>query len=314
MSADSVIVPFSPTHPDQALEFARLVEETGARRLWFGQCLALEPHQLMAYIAGAGVRVSCGTAVAVAPLRSPYEEFLHARSLAALTGLPFVAGVGPSGPELVAALRGEPYARPRTAMAEYLKVLGQLRDDGAANVAGEYHRVRANVAPLEHERVEIGAGVLRPAMARTAGEFADVAITWLTPPEYLADKLIPALRAGAEAAGRPVPRVATVVHVALAGPDRDPRHLAVLANAQHLAAEHYRDALRHAGITLDPADPAAALLNAGLFVHGGGSEVAEGLRRYREAGVDEVILNVAGVLCTEGIDAALGDLRALLTA
>ncbi|MET9340893.1 LLM class flavin-dependent oxidoreductase [Nonomuraea sp. NPDC003804] len=55
---------------------------------------------------------------------------------------------------------------------------------------------------------------LGPAMARVAGEPADVAITWLVPAAHLRDLIVPALREGAEAAGRPIPRLVSLVPVA----------------------------------------------------------------------------------------------------
>jgi alkanesulfonate monooxygenase SsuD/methylene tetrahydromethanopterin reductase-like flavin-dependent oxidoreductase (luciferase family) len=75
--------------------------------------------------------------------------------------------------------------------------------------------------------------------------------------------------------------------------------------------------LRRAGVPADPADPragAAALVEAGVYVYGTPEEVVERLRDYREAGVDEIILNLAGVAGTEGFRAALADAECLLHA
>ncbi|WP_308016278.1 hypothetical protein [Nonomuraea aurantiaca] len=138
---------------------------------------------------------------------------------------------------------------------------------------------------MSHPPVEVGLGVLRPGMA---GAVADVAITWMTPSHYLEDTLLPALTAGAE--GRPRrPRGATVVHVALAAPGRDPRRLAYRAAAGHLRAPHHTDMLRRAGMLTDPADPragAAALVEAGVYVYGTAVEVAQRLRGHR---ADEIV-------------------------
>ncbi|MER6841096.1 LLM class flavin-dependent oxidoreductase [Streptomyces platensis] len=71
---------------------------------------------------------------------------------------------------------------------------------------GDYVTCHTGLAAFPTPKVDIGLGVLRPGMARLAGHIADVAITWLTPAAYLRDTVIPALRAGAESAGRPVPR------------------------------------------------------------------------------------------------------------
>ncbi|WP_018547824.1 LLM class flavin-dependent oxidoreductase [Streptomyces sp. LaPpAH-108] len=312
----SVLFPVSPTEPGAVLDFARLVGSSGARRLWLGQSLTLEPHQVMAYAAGAGVRVAVGTSVTLAPLRHPYEAALQARSVAAMTGQPYVAGYGAGAPVFQSALRGGPYASPRTAMREYLSVVRALLAGERVRFGGDYYSLHAGLVGMEHPPVEVGAGVLRPAMARTVGGVADVAITWMTPPGYVEKTLLPALAEGAEQAGREtVPRVAAVVHVAVEREDRDPGRLALLAASAHLSAPHYTDMLRRAGVPVDPADPAAGarmLVDSGVFVTGTPARIAEALVEYHRAGVDEIVLNAAGVLFGEGHVAALTDLGTVL--
>ncbi|MFD0480771.1 hypothetical protein ACFQ0B_81275 [Nonomuraea thailandensis] len=162
--------------------------------------------------------------------------------------------------------------------------------------------------PLRHPPVEVGAGVLRPGMARAAGTRADTAITWLTPPSYVKDVLAPALGTG--------PRIVTVVHAAVARPGRDPAHLAHLAAGAHLQAAHYTGMLRAAGIDADPSDTRAgarALVSSGLFVTGTAAQVAGRLAAYHAAGVDEVVVNTAGVWLAEGPHAAVRDAEEILT-
>jgi alkanesulfonate monooxygenase SsuD/methylene tetrahydromethanopterin reductase-like flavin-dependent oxidoreductase (luciferase family) len=311
----SLLFPISPHVPELVAPFAALVHKTSARRLWMGQSLALETHQVYAFLAGAGLKVPMGTGVTLLPLRHPFEAAIQARSVAMLTGHPFVAGFGVSHPAFVRCLRPEPYASPRTAVHEYLTMVRGLLDGDQVEHEGEYHVLRSNLLPVQHPPIELGVGVLRPGMARTAGAVADVAITWMTPPEYIAERLVPALEAGA--GERKPPRVATVVHVAVERDGRDPRELAGIAAAGHLSAEHYTDMLRRAGVPADPSDPAAGaaqLVEHGVFVYGSQSEIADQLARYEDATVDEVILNAAGVLFKEGVDAALADLQEILAA
>jgi hypothetical protein len=153
-------------------------------------------------------------------------------------------------------------------------------------------------------------------MARAAGAAADVAITWMTPPEYVRDVLAPALAQGAADRPKP-PRIATVVHVGVARKGRDPWRLALAAAGAHLSAPHYTDMLRRAGIAADPGEPAAgarALVDTGVYAYGSAAELAKCVRGYQDAGVDEVILNAAGVASAEGNDAAVTDLAEILDA
>ncbi|MGW2198828.1 LLM class flavin-dependent oxidoreductase [Streptosporangium sp. NPDC001682] len=314
--APGLLFPLQHTHPDTVVPFGELVMSGLAGRLWLGQSVLTETHQTIAYLTGRGIRVPCGLSVTLMPLRHPMEAAVQARSLAVLTGRPLVAGYGAATPDLVRALRGAPYHRPAAAAAGYARAVRAFLDGGTVEHACEACVAATALPPMHHPPVEVGLGVIRPGMARAAGAVADVAITWMTPPHYVRDTLLPALAAGAANRGTP-PRVATVVHVALAGPGRDPRRLAHSAAADHLRAPHYTDMLRRAGVPADPADPragAAALVEAGVYVYGTPEEVVERLRGYREAGVDEIILNLAGVAGTEGFRAALTDAECLLHA
>ncbi|MDH6705832.1 alkanesulfonate monooxygenase SsuD/methylene tetrahydromethanopterin reductase-like flavin-dependent oxidoreductase (luciferase family) [Kitasatospora sp. MAA19] len=315
-AAPAVLYPLQPDHPELVAPFAAAAQRSGARRLWLCQSFRAEPHQTLAYLAGRGHAVPVGTAVTLLPLRHPYEAAVQARSLALLTDAPVVAGFGIGSPGFVAGLTGQPYASPRRAVRDYLASVRTLLDGGTVAQDGPYHRLNGSLAQLPYARVEVGAAVLRPGMARTAGEVADVAITWMTPPGYLADTLAPALAEGARERPAP-PRIATAVHVIPTAPGRDPRALALAATREHLAAPHYADMLRRAGVPVDPHDPEAtarALLDSGVVLTGTPEEIAEGLGEYRRAGVDEVVLNPAAVLLTEGVHAAAEEIGRIIAA
>ncbi|MEU8887070.1 F420-dependent peptide dehydroalanine reductase LxmJ [Streptomyces sp. NPDC048442] len=315
----AVLYPLQPDHPELVAPFAALVQRTRARRLWLCQSFKAETHQVAAHLAGMGHTVPVGTSVTLLPLRHPYEAAVQARSLALLTDRPVVAGFGIGNPDFVAGLTGGPYESPRTAVRDYLRSVRALLDGERVEQGGPYHQLHGSLMPLDHPRVELGAGVLRPGMARTAGETADVAITWMTPPTYVAGVLRPALEEGARLRPLPLrpPRIATAVHVAVVRPGRDPRRLAIAAAQEHLRAPHYLDMLRRAGVRIDPHDPAGtadALLDSGVVVAGSPDEIAQRLGEYSRAGVDEVMLNPSGVLLTEGVHAAVADLEEILAA
>ncbi|MGJ5826269.1 F420-dependent peptide dehydroalanine reductase LxmJ [Streptomyces ossamyceticus] len=312
----AVLYPLQPDHPELVAPFAASVARTGARRLWLCQSFRAEPHQVLAHLAGQGHTVPVGTAVTLLPLRHPYEAALQARSLALLTGQPVVAGYGIGTPDFAKGLAPEPYRSPRTAVGDYVRSVRALLDGESVAYDGPYHRLHAELPPVgPHAPVEVGAGVLRPGMARTAGATADVAITWMTPPAYVRDVLVPQLAAGAAESGRAGrPRIATAVHVAVARPGRDPRHLARVAAGAHLGAPHYADMLRRAGVDTGGPDPAAELLRADVVVTGTPEEIAATLARYRAAGVDEILLNPTAVLLTEGVHAAVDDMEEIIAA
>ncbi|MET9059550.1 LLM class flavin-dependent oxidoreductase [Streptomyces antibioticus] len=207
-------------------------------------------------------------------------------------------------------MHGKPYDSPRDTCVAYLRevrrLLGPEDDNGAVRLPA-----------LPHPGVETGLGVLRPTLARAAGQVADAAIIWMTPHGYVQDTLLPAMAEGAAEAGRPVPRLITVVHAAVNRPHRSPYRLAYTAARAHLAGPHYSDMLRRAGLRVHhshPAIGARALVDAGVFLYGTAQEIAAGLAEYDRAGVDEVVVNVAGVYSDHGREDAVRDLQDILTA
>ena len=314
----SVLFPMQPNDPQELLPFASLVREGTAHRLWLGQSIHVESHHALAWLAGAGYRIPVGIGVALTALRHPVDAAVQARSVARLTGHSPVIGYGAAERGFVTGLLGAPYRRPATLVAEYTDIVRRLVNDGRVDHEGPHFRVQHRIPPLEAPVPEIGAGVLRPGMGRAAGGVVDTAITWLTPPRYLAEVVRPALAAGADAAGRTAaPRVVAVVHAAVARPGRNPLVLAQAGASAHLSAPHYCDMLRRAGLDVHPSDPvsgARELVEEGVFVHGKPGDIADALRRYHEAGVDEVVLNALAVDSVHGRTETLADLEEICAA
>ncbi|MFG2226072.1 LLM class flavin-dependent oxidoreductase [Streptomyces sp. NPDC048644] len=309
----SITLPIVATRPEQAVPFANLVRWTQAERLWQGQTQVIDNHHLMSWLAGIGIRVPAGFGVNLTPLRSPYQAATEARSTALATGCDVIAGYGPGGPNFQRILLGSPYRSPLTATREYVTTVRTLLRGEFAQAEGEYFSTHAQLVPVRAPEVRVGVGVLRPKMAALAGQVADRAITWLCPPSYLRDVLVPEVRKGSAAAGRdPVP-VTAIVPCALARDGRDMRDTALATFGMHLQAGHYQDTLRHAGIevTGERAD-ADRLFDAGGFLYGTPRDIRDQLRAFADAGVDEVVINVMGVAATKGARAAAQDLEEIL--
>jgi 5,10-methylenetetrahydromethanopterin reductase len=311
----SVLLPFMPVRPEDAAPFGELVRRGAAGRLWAGQSLGIEPHAALAHLAGLGLTIPMGSSVTLMPLRHPFEAALQARSVAVLSGQPFVAGLGPGAAPMVASLRGKPFRSPLTAVREYAETFRGLLAGGPVARDGEYVVMRGSLPPIPHPGVLLGLGVLRPQMAALAGELADVAITWLAPPRYLAEVVVPALERQARRHGRVRPRLVAVVQVCLAGPGRDPIGWLLGSIRGHLSSPHYQEMLALAGVPVAPDDlrgTTRRLLAAGGVACGTAADIGRILDSYREAGVDEIALSAIGVHNRLGPEAALGDLRTVL--
>ncbi|TYK44611.1 LLM class flavin-dependent oxidoreductase [Actinomadura decatromicini] len=315
MTAYSIMMPFVPARPHQILPYAALTQWSGAHRLWQGQADVSDAHQTFVFAAASGFRVPVGTGVLLMPSRHPAAAAQLAQTLAMAVGHPVVAGYGPGAASYQRALLGAPYRSPLTATREYLTIMRGLLDGKEVEHAGEYFSCHLALRPVPSPPVEVGVGVLGPAMARVAGALADVAITLLTPADHLREVIVPALREGAEAAGRPAPRLVSVVPAALDADGRDLPDVVVAGHSRHLRLPHYAAMLRRSGVDVDTADPraaATALLKGGAFAGGGLADVRERLGEHAEAGADEIVLNLSGVHVRDGGPVALRELHAIL--
>jgi alkanesulfonate monooxygenase SsuD/methylene tetrahydromethanopterin reductase-like flavin-dependent oxidoreductase (luciferase family) len=227
--------PQQPTEPDAIVPFGQLARTIGAERLWLWQSLRIESHPALAYLAGTGCRISVGMAVALMVLRHPYDAALQARSLARLMGHPMAIRYGAAYPSYVRSVRGEPYAKPAAAVGEFVDIARRLANNQAVSHDGELFSVHTRLPPMQTPKVEIGAGVLRPGMARVAGRTSDLAMTWLTPLNYIEDVVIPAVAQGARGVQRP-PRIVSVVHAGVERRGRNPMLLAQHGSISHLQA------------------------------------------------------------------------------
>lgn len=311
----SVLLPVMPLDVRAAMPFAAMVKHSNAHSLWQGQGLLLDSYQLFTALSAAGVGVPMGSGVALIPLRNPLEAAVQINSLMALSKQPMVAGFGPGAKTFQTSVMGRPYASPLTAMREYLNIVRELLTGQAVSQEGQYFTLQAQLPPIHTQIAELGLGVLRPKMAALAGEVADVAITWMCPPSYIAEVLRPGLQAAAESAGRPAPRIVAIVPVARETPGRDHKKILWTGSQVHLGAPHYQDMLARAGIdvrTGSPETSTAQLLAGEVFLGGSLDRIGEGLQSYRAAGVDEVVLNTTGIASVSA-DEALEELATVLT-
>lgn len=312
----SLVLPVVPAHPEQAESAARSVAESPLlTRLWQGQSYGVDTATTFAYLAGRGLRSAVGTSVMITPLQHPVRAALEARSLAVISEHPVLYCVGPGSPGRQRSLTGAPYT---SAVSLTCRYLADMRSALRSSDPAEVQPGKAGVSPLFHipaPAVHLGAGVLRPAMARAAGQIADAAVMWMCTAEYIRDHLGPPMESAAAAAGRDRPYRVAVVHVAVERPGRDPRALAQVGIGTHLELEHYAATARRCGVAVDPGNPqrtVASAVDCGLFVYGTARTVAEQLLTYGKCGVDEVALNVAAVAARYGTERALDDMREIL--
>lgn len=302
MTLLSIYLPTQPSDPSAPRIFARAAFEISAHRLWAGQTLGIETHDVFALLSGLGYGMRFASGVQLTGLRHPLAAAVAARSTAVVSGHEFVLGLGPGSLPFRRAI-GAGTSTPVTDTREY-----------AAAVRALLHTGSPAMPVVPSPPVRVGLGVLGPRMATAAAAVADFAVTWLAPRRYLRDTVMPAL---VPPQGRTRPSVVAVVHCAVDDGALDRERTVSAVVGAHLSAPHYQRMLRRAGLSIEADDAGAnvrAVLAENVFVTGTPERIAEELHAYAAEGVDEIVVNVGGVFLTRGASAAVDDLRAIFSA
>jgi alkanesulfonate monooxygenase SsuD/methylene tetrahydromethanopterin reductase-like flavin-dependent oxidoreductase (luciferase family) len=113
-------------------------------------------------------------------------------------------GLGVSHRPVVEGWHGQTIDKPVAEMREYASIVRAILR-GEHPPEGEKWRTGFHLHGIEtRPALPIYIAALSPAMLRLAGEIADGVILWLCNPRYIADVVIPEVRAGRERAGLPL--------------------------------------------------------------------------------------------------------------
>ena len=190
---------------------AQAVEQAGFAGMWVTET---RHNPFLACGAALAVteRVAVGPGIAVAFPRSPMVTAQAAWDLADLAGGRFVLGLGTQVKAHIQRRFGVPFDRPVERLREYVHALrtifGAFQNGGRLRFAGDFYDLSLltdffNPGPISHPDVPIWVAAVGPAMLRMAGNCCDgVFLHPLHSPEYLRTAALPALAAGAQAAGR----------------------------------------------------------------------------------------------------------------
>ena len=162
-------------------------------------------HDALTILAAAGAQVpgiGLGTGVVPVYPRHPMVLAQQALTVQSATDNRLLLGIGLSHQVVVEGIWGYSYERPARYMKEYLASLLPL-------LRGEVVTTNAfmpiGIPDVTPPPVVVAA--LAPAMLKLAGAVADGTITWMTGTDTVASHIVPSIRAAAESAGRPEPRV-----------------------------------------------------------------------------------------------------------
>jgi F420-dependent oxidoreductase-like protein len=285
-----------------ALERVRLAESLGYESCWVTHINGRESLTVLTAYAMATQRIRIGTGVVPIYTRAPATMAQTAATLADVSGGRLTLGLGVSHQPIVEGWYGETIGKPVAEMREYLEIVRAILA-GAEPPEGRRWHTRfalAGIGPFPDLPIYVAG--LSPKMLHLAGQLADGVVLWLCNPRYIAEVVVPALRAGREAAGRTLEGFDIVAAVPAAVVD-DPEHAWDAMRRDlvpYLALPFYRAMLDRSGFggDLDAYDEAAAAgdldgMQAAvseeflrlLTATGSAEEVRDGVQRYRDAGV-----------------------------
>lgn len=251
-------------------------------------------------LSAAAVRtgqIKLGTAIIPIYPRHPLAIAQQALVIATLAPGRLRLGIGPSHRPSVEGQFGIPFIRPLELLEEHVAVLRAALQEGKVDFDGKRFRVRAEVPAAPGAERAAGVPVLisalRPASYRLAGRVSDGALAWVCPLPYLRDRALPALREGAAAGGRATaPPLIAHCFIALHHDPGVVRETARQRLAVYAGLPFYQEMFAAAGYPEARAGRMSDAMLDAVVVNGDEAAVAAGLRRYLEAGLDEVIASV----------------------
>jgi F420-dependent oxidoreductase-like protein len=186
------------------LDTIRDFDRRGIKAAWLTAAGGGDNLTMLAAAAPATERILLGTCIATTWSRHPVIAAQQAGTASTLSGGRFRFGVGTGHKQGMSTTFGADFQKPLSHLREYIAITKSLLDTGAVEFAGDHYQANAKLAsPLS--TVPVMAAALRPRAYELCGEVADGAISWVSPGVYLRDVALPAMRAGAAKASRPVP-------------------------------------------------------------------------------------------------------------
>jgi probable F420-dependent oxidoreductase len=165
-----------------------------------------DPFTTLAWLAGITTRIGLGTTVAILPYRHPLQTARVTANLDRLSGGRLILGVGVGWARREYAALGVPFERRGALTDEYLDVIVRSWTQDAVDYGGETIDPRPH--PVQEPHPPVWVGGQAPGALRRAVRYGDAWHPINVTPAWLREKGLPALRAAAEEAGRPVPALA----------------------------------------------------------------------------------------------------------
>jgi F420-dependent oxidoreductase-like protein len=269
---------------DQLVARGLEVDRRGFATLWMANIFALDAILTLAIVGRETKRIELGTAVVPSYPRHPYAMAQAALTAQQAARGRFALGIGLSHRFVIEDLFGLSYDKPARHMREYLEVLRPLLQGGAVKHAGSQYHVNASIDVATPPPALLVAAMGK-VMLEITGELADGTVVWMTGANTVEKHIVPKITAAARAAGRPAPRIAAGIPIAVTGDATQAREWVAKNLVIYGQMPSYRAMLDMEGLA-GPAD---------LALVGDEKTLNAGLARLRDAGVTDFIAAIMPV-------------------
>ncbi|GHO81426.1 LLM class F420-dependent oxidoreductase [Ktedonobacter sp. SOSP1-85] len=264
-------------------------EKAGVRQVWMTQG-GLSPDTLTIFAAAAvqTQSIRMGTSIVPTYPRHPLALAQQALALSDIAPERLRLGVGPSHRPIIEGGYGIPMHSPQEHLREYVTILRAALWDGKVEHQGRFFTVKGTLPRAPHTPILISA--LREGAFRLAGELTDGALSWVCPVPYLLEKALPALRAGAAKAGRPVPPLVAHIPVALSQERQAVNAAARKQLGYYGHLPFYVSMFAEAGFPVSPEGELSDALLENMVVTGNDAAITEHLKKLLASGLDELLV------------------------
>lgn len=275
------------------LDAIQEAESAGVTQLWLTQNpVSFDALSVFAAALGRTERIRLGTSIVPTYPRHPLALAQQAATVSVLGPGRLRLGVGTSHRPIIEHTYGLSIEAPLVHLREYVTVLRAALWEGQVDHHGRFFTAQATLNQVP--RTPILIATLGEGAFRLAGEIADGAISWNSPPSYLREIALPALRAGAEAAGRPAPPVVAHLWVALTSDSTAVVQAARQVLSGYAKLPFYANMFAAAGYPVEAGGISDALIEQ-LVIQGDAASVSQRLHELLDSGLDELLLTIVPV-------------------
>lgn len=267
------------------VERTRAAADDGFRTIWVPQTTTIDALSALAVAAHAVPNIKIGTAVVPIQGRHPIPLAQQALTVADAAGSDrFTLGVGVTHAMVSEGWYGIPYRGIVDLCDEQMQALSKLLStERKVDLTGERLTARMTI-PMGVNPPGLLLAALGPRMLEIAGRYADGTITWMTGRRTIGDKVVPALRAAAERAGRSAPRVVVGLHVVVTDDPAGARERLTPAMTGAAQMPSYKRMVAEEGVD-HPTD---------IALVGDEARLTELIGELEQAGATELVANIAG--------------------